>query len=43
MKRLSLMIFVILLGMITPVAADLDIEDLNIGYSIEELLQPVSP
>ena len=29
--------------MITPVAADLDIEDLNIGYSIEELLQPVSP
>lgn len=42
MKRLSLMIFGILLGMITLVAADLDIEDLNVRHSISELLQPVS-
>ncbi len=31
-----------LLGMITLVAADLDIEDLNVRHSISELLQPVS-
>ncbi len=42
MKRLSLMIFGMLLGMITLVAADLDIEDLNVRHSISELLQPVS-
>ena len=42
MKRLSLMIFGILLGMITLVAADLDIEDLDVRHSISELLQPVS-
>ena len=36
------MIFGILLGMITLVAADLDIEDLNVRHSISELLQPAS-
>jgi len=42
MKCLSLMIFGMLPGMITLVAADLNIEDLNVRHSIPELLQPVS-